>query len=58
MKFTISEVTERYCPVIKSNVYFEISHSTNNCNTENCMNSHICEKEHGGCKNRYIKTGQ
>ncbi|MDP4152492.1 MAG: hypothetical protein Q8865_03480 [Bacillota bacterium] len=56
MNFNISEVTQRYCPVIKSNVLFQTARNGDSCSEENCLNSHICNKEFGGCQNSYCKN--
>ncbi|MBC8537075.1 hypothetical protein H8695_10290 [Clostridiales bacterium BX7] len=48
---------QRYCPVIQSNVTIRESAPGGEACQE-CLNREYCQREFGGCQNRYFASGE
>lgn len=47
-------VIEKYCPVVQHNVAFEVLQLGHVELGSNCLYTHDCERDRGGCSNRVI----
>lgn len=47
----IKSVVEKYCPVVGHNVAVEVTSCGYSELSSNCLHSHDCERERGGCTN-------
>jgi hypothetical protein len=47
-------VIEKYCPVVQHNVAFEVLRLGHIDLGSNCLHTHDCERDRGGCTNRIL----
>ena len=54
----IKQVVEQYCPIVCHNVVVEVKNCGYKEACQNCLELHHCEKERGGCTNKYFSSKQ